>query len=1056
MSDQQSILQKAKPKTQTNSIFIVEILKSLKSSRLSTIIQALFQKLGLPVDAQTTNFAHVLFISVVGVGLYRFMKRMGNRFLTNFLEYKDFDNFYGYFSVKDRLKKHREKTAVCAEADRATGVVVPQLKECSGCPFFHGKEFFEGALLSGEKRYDEHMDVFADPDAYGSLAGVVYSKIKEVKYLEEKMRFDGQLKMLMEVESSIPKGLFGEKLKEIESNVMKQLKKENPRPLLDESKLPPIPWHGGPLSITGQYWKDAETCRKELGGTAFLKIFSQDIVVCSDSKLWTEAQFKLPNRILNNQGTYAGAGQDIGLQHEGILWRRRRQALLYLIGSMKDHIFKVIELEAVKNCFVMLDVAETQNGIVEPFHIYEVANLRYMFRCMFNQFMDREKCTIILENMEKLFRLCFTTELGTFLPSMKGAAPDKWSRSAIQTAAAEQVGIYSHLLKLTKAEFHKHSESLTEELPSTCMLELLYRYNKKCKLEDAKRHLVSMKDSTKVDTDFVPDALTESDIIGICYDWCQPGVWDGTKAQDWVLAVLLNQEKHLKMAIEEVEDVTGGNSRWVTTKDIEKMHYLQACVMEAFRFRCATPVVPRQAGNAPVKIGGYEFPAFTQFVFSLQLMNQQEETFVDAKEYKPERWISSTGVCKFTPSKLHTFGGGLRACAGSHIANQNTMMQLAVLFQNFNISSAEGPPDLNFYGNGLTIRAKPFKIRMEPKWNAPVLAIQRNIDSVRRSKQSDNGRRSSRRTGMTVVTHSEQNRGNTLRVSKPIARLSYGRTAIGSAVAASKLSNSVNVFFCSQSGSTKSLAYSLLPRASQMGISMTINNLRDFDAMKFKDILKIGGPVLFVVSTFYEGEPPNDGKVFHEYLLKLQDDALKEEFPFDFAVFGAGSSLYEYFCEFGKQTDQHLERVGGRRMLDLAVGDSSAGCIENDFSTWAEKMFLRMCGVPEGDNIKDGNRRTVDDHDILGEAPVNHLMMLWMGTDHAESSQKSDLHGAAALEMAVDPSLSFQLLERKELRIGDPSVSNDGGSTMEVTLKLPSEVKSYQTAGTILIYRRKN
>lgn len=144
--------------------------------------------------------------------------------------------------------------------------------------------------------------------------------------------------------------------------------------------------------------------------------------------------------------------------------------------------------------------------------------------------------------------------------------------------------------------------------------------------------------------------------------------------------------------------------------------------------------------------------------------------------------------------------------------------------------------------------------------------------------------------------------------------------AEGSAVSQPVASREVTVLFGSQTGNCQRLAGSLSRKLEEQGFQVTITAMNSFKPNALKKVENL----LLLVSTHGEGEPPDNARMFHEFLYSKRAPQLEN---LKFSVLALGDTSYEFFCQTGKDFDQRLEELGGKRLsprvdCDLDYDDS--------------------------------------------------------------------------------------------------------------------------------------
>lgn len=124
--------------------------------------------------------------------------------------------------------------------------------------------------------------------------------------------------------------------------------------------------------------------------------------------------------------------------------------------------------------------------------------------------------------------------------------------------------------------------------------------------------------------------------------------------------------------------------------------------------------------------------------------------------------------------------------------------------------------------------------------------------------------------------------------------------------AAADMADSVLIGYASQGGQAVELARRSVEQLQAAGMAAHSLPLNRLEANQLK------GRALFIVSTYGEGEAPDDGARFARQL----QDARLDLTGLEYAVLGLGDSGYRHFCGFGALLDRQLQAAGALRLFD--------------------------------------------------------------------------------------------------------------------------------------------
>lgn len=224
-------------------------------------------------------------------------------------------------------------------------------------------------------------------------------------------------------------------------------------------------------------------------------------------------------------------------------------------------------------------------------------------------------------------------------------------------------------------------------------------------------------------------------------------------------------------------------------------------------------------------------------------------------------------------------------------------------------------------------------------------------------------------------------------------------SASATATNATDAAKTLTVLYGSRTSNGESLAKKALQWGDEFGIKVTLKNMADYTPRT----LQSEENLLVIVSTHGEGEPPFAAKELHEYVFGKRAPKLEN---LHYAVLALGDSGYLHFCKTGKDFDEQLEKLGGKRLVPIIKCDVD---FEEPASAWLRKT-LAAFGSGEAQPVEKSFRLALpkDEKESAKlrytrtnpfSAPVFEKVFL-----HGRGSDRQTVH----LELSVDASLKFE------------------------------------------------
>jgi len=377
----------------------------------------------------------------------------------------------------------------------------------------------------------------------------------------------------------------------------------------------------------------------------------------------------------------------------------------------------------------------------------------------------------------------------------------------------------------------------------------------------------------------------------------------------------LSQNPHVeKKCQEEVEKILGEDGM-PTEKNIGQFKYLNMVLREALRMRPSANVFSRACLNREdTHIGPYKVPGHAGLLFNVVGIHYNEKFWPQPKVFDPERFNDQNRK-KIHPYAWIPFAAGPRACIGNQFALTEAVIALACIVRKYYIRlSPNSKADVTKFGpDPSNLAALLIRIHKRGR-NLPVPEVVHSPP---------------------VPSHTE--------LAKPLGKRQDSKAP------------PIIFAYGSNTGTCEDIANQLSAFAESEGIKT-----RDYvpldHLVKFFTDPNISPPkLLVVVTSTYNGKPPDNAREFDKWLNHLNRDS-NIFGPTKFVVFGVGNSQWQSFQGFPRKIDNKLEALGGVRLFERGEVDvDNPSLIEEALTEWQlrwitalhEEFEDEMTAIPE-------------------------------------------------------------------------------------------------------------
>lgn len=383
------------------------------------------------------------------------------------------------------------------------------------------------------------------------------------------------------------------------------------------------------------------------------------------------------------------------------------------------------------------------------------------------------------------------------------------------------------------------------------------------------------------------DKLTDENIRFQIYTFLVAGHETTSGLLSFVFYELINNPAWLEKVYEEIDGVWGASADYTAThRDLPKFKIIKQVLLETLRLYPPVPII-NVAPTKATTIGAAEYPVAAKqscLIWTYHVHRDKKVWGENAEQFNPTNFTTEN-IAKRDPYAFKAFGNGKRACIGRQFAITEATLAVATILHRFKMHI---DPDYKFeLDETITLRPKNFRVRLEKRTDADRYFMEPIVTEAEKEVQQKT----------TIVQH-----------QTPFLVL-YG----------------------SNMGSSEDLALRIAKDAKLYGFDAKVATLDDYSGK-----LPERGLIQIVTST-YNGTPPDNAKKFHHWLENTKQDLSKVRY----SVFGCGNSQWDTFQNFPNFVDRNLKRLGASRFHEKGSADASTD-FEGDFEAWYAHYWQQL------------------------------------------------------------------------------------------------------------------
>ncbi|XP_058742874.1 cytochrome P450 71D10-like isoform X1 [Vicia villosa] len=177
--------------------------------------------------------------------------------------------------------------------------------------------------------------------------------------------------------------------------------------------------------------------------------------------------------------------------------------------------------------------------------------------------------------------------------------------------------------------------------------------------------------------------VTDINIKSIILDMFAAGTHTTSGITSWCMSEIVKNPTVMEETQAEVRRVFDKKG-FVDETELHQLIYLKCVIKETLRLHPIAPMLLPRESRENCKINGYDIPAKTRVMVNAWAIGRDPRYWVEADNFKPERFLNSPIDFKGIDFEFIPFGGGRRICPGLAFSIPSIELSLAKLLYHFN------------------------------------------------------------------------------------------------------------------------------------------------------------------------------------------------------------------------------------------------------------------------------------------------------------------------------------------------------------------------------------